>query len=152
MQQLKITATKDDQWFALEFGYNRRFSDLVRDGVKPLQYRRWVKTKNQWQIHKEKLPLVVHFGRRFFHYVDYSSLPEMLQIWIVSKIEDGGWSAEPAVPVHQTPYQVLHLLPTAPQVVVKAAYKALVSMYHPDHGGDPDAFRAVQEAYEELRQ
>lgn len=151
MQQLKITTTKDDQWFALEFGYNRRFSDLIRDGIKPLRYRRWVKVKNHWQVHKNKLPLAVHFGRRLFHHVDYSALPESLQIWIVEQMDNGGWSAEPPVPLeNQTPHQVLHLLPTAPQAVIKAAYKALASLYHPDHGGDPDAFRAVHRAYEEL--
>ena len=123
---------------------------LVRDGIKPIQYRKWVKARNHWQVHKSKQPLAVHFGRRLFHHVDYSDLPERMQIWIVEEIENGGWTAAAPAPVQQTPHQVLHLLPTAPREVVKAAYKALAAIHHPDHGGDPDAFRAVQEAYEEL--
>jgi len=154
MDQLKITTTENEQWFVLEFGYNKRFSDLLRDGIKPVQYRKWIKTKKHWQVHKNKLPLAVHFGRRFFNHVDYSDLAPDLQIWVVQRIEEGGWSVSastrPATKL--TPHQVLHLLPTAPQVVVKAAYKALVAVHHPDHGGDSDSFRAVQEAYEKLLQ
>ena len=150
MNQLKITQSSED-WFVLEFGYNRRFSEWIGQGIKPLSYRKWIKIKKKWAVHRKKLPLVVHFGRRFFHHVDYSDLDEQLQLWILEQIELGGWLSEgPQTALKLTPHQVLHVLPTAPKIVVKAAYKALVALYHPDRGGDADSFRAVQEAYEEI--
>ena len=50
-------------------------------------------------------------------------------------------------------YAVLGLLPTAEQVVIKAAYKALAQRYHPDKfDGDPDVARARMEALNEAYQ
>lgn len=49
------------------------------------------------------------------------------------------------------PYAVLHLLPSAPPELVKAAYKALAQIYHPDKtGGDDETMRAINAAYERL--
>jgi DnaJ-class molecular chaperone len=58
---------------------------------------------------------------------------------------------EPYIPkTEYDPWAVLHLRPNAPQAIVKAAYRELVKMHHPDHGGDPDLFRKIQAAYEKL--
>ena len=48
-------------------------------------------------------------------------------------------------------HAVLHLLPSAPPEVVRAAYKALAMKHHPDHGGDTEAMQRLNEAYERLR-
>jgi hypothetical protein len=48
------------------------------------------------------------------------------------------------------PYQTLHLLPSAPPEVVKAAYKALAMKLHPDHGGDTEAMQRINDAYRRL--
>ncbi len=56
-------------------------------------------------------------------------------------------------PPRQTPgdpYQTLHLLPSAPPEVVKAAYKALAMKLHPDHGGDTEAMQRINDAYRRL--
>jgi curved DNA-binding protein CbpA len=34
--------------------------------------------------------------------------------------------------------------------VIRAAYKALAMLYHPDLGGDPNAMVALNQAYETL--
>ena len=50
-------------------------------------------------------------------------------------------------------YAVLGLLPTAEQVVIKAAYKALAQRYHPDKfRGDPAVARSRMEALNEAYQ
>ncbi len=50
-------------------------------------------------------------------------------------------------------YAVLGLLPTAEQVVIKAAYKALAQRYHPDKfDGDPDVARVKMESLNEAYQ
>ncbi len=47
-------------------------------------------------------------------------------------------------------YQTLHLLPTAPAAVIKAAYKALAVLNHPDHGGDTAAMQRINDAFRKL--
>ena len=148
MSTLKILYNQTD-FCPLAFSYNRRFYDLVKSGIKPLSYRRYNKEKKRWSVHIAKIPMVVSWGRRHFAYVDYSSLPTPIQILIVeyerNRREAGGGRE-----LSLTPHQVLHLLPSAPPEVIKASYKALAMLYHPDHGGDSEQFRAVQEAFDSL--
>ncbi len=44
-------------------------------------------------------------------------------------------------------YRVLHVQPDAPAEVIKAAYRALMSLHHPDKGGDAEKAILVNEAY-----
>ena len=48
------------------------------------------------------------------------------------------------------PYQVLHLLPSAPDEVVTVVYRTLARLTHPDVGGDHDAMLALNEAYDAI--
>jgi curved DNA-binding protein CbpA len=52
-------------------------------------------------------------------------------------------------PGHQTTdaYAVLHLLPTAPPELIKAAYRCLAMIHHPDRGGDTEAMQRINSAY-----
>jgi len=45
------------------------------------------------------------------------------------------------------PFAALHLLPSAPVEVVKAAYKALAVIHHPDKGGDARRMQEINAAY-----
>jgi curved DNA-binding protein CbpA len=53
------------------------------------------------------------------------------------------------------PYQTLGVAPSATDAQLRAAYRRLVQLHHPDHnGGSPESarrFEAVQEAYAEAR-
>jgi len=48
------------------------------------------------------------------------------------------------------PYVTLHLLPTAPAAVIKASYKALAVLHHPDHGGDEEQMKRLNAAFKML--
>jgi DnaJ-class molecular chaperone len=48
-------------------------------------------------------------------------------------------------------YATLWLRPGAPAPVVKAAYRALAALHHPDTGGDVDAMRHLNAAYAVLQ-
>ena len=50
------------------------------------------------------------------------------------------------------PFAALYLLPSAPVEVVKAAYRALATLHHPDHGGDVEKMKAINAAYSEATQ
>lgn len=47
-------------------------------------------------------------------------------------------------------YATLHLLPTAPPELVKAAYRCLAMMNHPDVGGDTETMQQLNIAYAQL--
>ena len=44
-------------------------------------------------------------------------------------------------------YRLLHVQPDAPAEVIKAAYRALMTIHHPDKGGDANKASLVNEAY-----
>jgi len=50
----------------------------------------------------------------------------------------------------ETHYQVLGVAVTASTQEIKVAYRKAARLSHPDHGGDPERFRAVTLAYEVL--
>jgi DnaJ-class molecular chaperone len=47
-------------------------------------------------------------------------------------------------------YATLYLLPNAPQIVIKASYKALAQKFHPDAGGTHEVMLRINEAYRQL--
>ena len=47
-------------------------------------------------------------------------------------------------------YVTLHLLPTAPAAVIKASYKALAVLNHPDKGGDTATMQRINDAFRML--
>jgi len=49
-----------------------------------------------------------------------------------------------------SPYRVLGINPDAPDFLVKAAHKSHVKRVHPDVGGDPEEFKRIQKAYEQI--
>lgn len=48
-------------------------------------------------------------------------------------------------------YRLLGISPTAPWDEIERAYRAKAKKHHPDHGGDEDAMRALNEAYALLK-
>ena len=48
------------------------------------------------------------------------------------------------------PYRVLGVSPAATAAEIKAAYRSLVKQHHPDVGGEAEAFRRVNDAYQLL--
>lgn len=47
-------------------------------------------------------------------------------------------------------YAALYVTHNAPVEVIKAAYRALSKLYHPDTGGDAEDFKRINEAYSAL--
>jgi hypothetical protein len=57
-----------------------------------------------------------------------------------------------ATPAPRIPeeYEILCVLPGSPIEVIKASYKALAFMCHPDRGGNAEHFRQLTAAYEKV--
>jgi hypothetical protein len=71
-----------------------------------------------------------------------------------AKVEWNGKSQEkdaPRTPSRAELYATLYLLPDAPPIVVKSAYRALAQINHPDIGGDHATMQRINDAYSRLR-
>jgi molecular chaperone DnaJ len=70
--------------------------------------------------------------------------------------EDGRRSIRPPLPGSfpplRDPYAVLGVKPGATATEIKAAYRALVKLHHPDAGGDEERIVALNAAWEMLRE
>ncbi len=56
-----------------------------------------------------------------------------------------------AVPSEVEAYAALCLLPSAPAPLIKAAYRELAKLHHPDKGGDSAAMQKVNNAFDVLK-
>ena len=125
----------------------KRIVEYLRYSTKP-SFRYF--EEDSWFVHETLLPAIVKLCYLEGRHVNYSELPDSLQMLLA---EAKHTSVE--IPKINTPsltgaHAALHLLPTAPKSVIKAAYKALALECHPDRGGDSTVFSKITEAYKQL--
>lgn len=72
-----------------------------------------------------------------------------MERWGAASIEATftGYAALPA-PAGSQWWEVLGVMPHYPANEIRATYRALVKLHHPDAGGNADKFREIQEAYQ----
>ena len=120
----------------------------------PQSNRTWFAKKSCWVIVPDSLVDVIAFSRHLFNQIESSSLPIKYQK-IVQNVLQGNYNKSKNRPEINTKfnskYSELFLEESAPNFVVKAAYKALAKHYHPD-GDAPDAekFKSIKDAYENI--
>lgn len=110
--------------------YNKDMIDSIKSFI-PCQDREWDPDNKVWVIASKHLAVVTQLMVK--HQIRY--------IIVDSKTK----KAKPS-----TDRDVLFVTSDAPQEVVKAAYKALCILYHPDRGGDPKKFIKMKEAYDNI--
>ena len=84
--------------------------------------------------------------------VDYSELCDSLKERI--SLDHQNWKKAAVVKPtldKVSAARTLYVSSDAPEIVVKAAYRALAKQHHPDSGGDPETFKQITEAYERLK-
>lgn len=82
---------------------------------------------------------MLDIAKRFFHVVELNKREEQQQ----RTHNEQHYRSDSA-------HSVLHLLPSAPQELIKSAYRTLALLYHPDHGGDVSKMQKLNQAYEKL--
>ncbi len=103
-------------------------------GIIPVAFRNYDPTKRTWLI------------------TDWGCLDEWIgELRSVYAVEIKYDDEQPNQPPPQSiasPFQTLYLLPNAPPEVVKASYKALAKIYHPDARGNSEKMIAINRAFE----
>ena len=97
---------------------------------------KWVPDRKIWRISDEYATAAIRLLREHFEVRDLSN---------EEKKEEKKSSTHNA-----DAYTVLYLLLNAPEELIKAAYRCLAMLYHPDRGGDVTRMQALNRAYEEL--
>jgi len=114
---------------ALEAPYNKEFMASLKASL-PKKKRIWDDADKCWYIVKDQFDRLCHM---LDEYYDQTILLDF-----------------PAQEVAGDHYAILHLLPGAPLEVVRASYKALSKIHHPDHGGDGEVMTRVNVAYKAI--
>ncbi len=79
---------------------------------------------------------------------------ELCRVYEVATDYDDEQPSRPPPPPQSiaSPFQTLYLLPNAPPEVVKASYKALAKIHHPDARGNSEKMIAINRAFEIITQ
>lgn len=118
----------------------------------PPPLREYDPTTHQWTV-------AASAANRVHRWLDYASTNLHAQVECLSSESDyepeDEWTPPP--PPKQPKqsgaddaFKALHLLPSAPPEVVKAAYRALAQKHHPDHGGSTQEMQRLNKAWELL--
>jgi hypothetical protein len=138
-------------------------SDIVQRWIRydiPSEFRYFAPDENSgvgyWYVHEKYLLNVIELAYKQTGTVDYSCLPDYLQMevakekefWTVNKPKFTAITKSMAL---KDAYAQLYLLPHAPSVVVTSVWRSLARLSHPDQGGDPELFRKYSEAYDLIK-
>jgi hypothetical protein len=143
-----VIKEKNIYWLTFHFKYNRRFITTIQN-LKPSSYRKFNKKLSCWEIHYTKLAPIVRDSLRFFKEIKYDDVNEVHKKIINDVLKHH--QTDSKVVKSADAYETLYVAKNAPKEVIRAAYKALAMLYHPDHGGDAEKFRMIQEAYDKLK-
>ncbi len=141
--KIKITTTDGGCGVKIFAADTNAFTFAISElkGIIPVAFRNYEPTKKTWII------------------TDWSCLDEWLdELRSVYAVETEYDNEQPRRPPPQpqqslaTPYKTLHLLPDAPPEVVKAAYKALAKIHHPDARGNSEKMIEIKRAFEVITQ
>lgn len=124
-----------DGWVRLVTPYDAAFVEAFKSEV-PHGDRQWSPDERSWKVRDNWKGDLLELCRQYF-----------------AKAEDRtAAQLAPGPDVLQVPqhYRELCLLPSAPQELVKQAYRIFVRLYHPDHGGTHEEMVTLNRAYQAI--
>jgi hypothetical protein len=123
--------------WALAFDYSQEMVQGIKANI-PSRQRKWCPDSRQWWFRHEAQLTMLKLAERYCGSVQH--------------VQENGELA-PALPAELVAaYRTLHLLPTAPDELVKHAYRVMCKIHHPDKGGTTPQMQRVNEAYGRLTQ
>lgn len=109
----------------------------------PYWVRSWDPARKVWKVRRDRLAEFLDIIDPYYTYFVFDSTNQF------------GDTAPPpplqsAPPPTNTVWSALHLSPGAPKEVVRAAYRALAALHHPDAGGDTATMAKINDAYDRI--
>lgn len=93
-----------------------------------------------WSVPARYVPIVQRLAKKFMELdLSVGAVPTTMRV-----------AAAPVAKSVPEEYEILCVLPGSPIEVVRASYKALAFMRHPDRGGNAEHFRILTAAYEKV--
>jgi hypothetical protein len=139
--KIKITTTDGGCGVKIFAADTNAFTFAISElkGIIPVAFRNYEPTKKTW--------IITDWGR-----LD-EWLDELRSVYAVETEYDNEQpSRPPPAQSIASPFQTLYLLPNAPPEVVKAAYKALAKIHHPDARGSSEKMIEINRAFEVITQ
>jgi hypothetical protein len=122
-----------DGGFWLDTPYDKIFIGELKNLI-AYPGRKWDKERRQWWVSAAAVAMAESIARR--HYDNVEKL-------------DAAPPPPPPPPMHSyLAYNTLHLMPSAPPEVTKAAYRAMAMLHHPDRGGNVEMMKRINQAWE----
>jgi DnaJ-domain-containing protein 1 len=123
--------------WALAFDYSPTMVAAIKDNI-PSRQRKWCPEIRQWWFKADAHMAMLKLAEQHCGSVQH--------------VQDNG-AVMPALPAEMVAaYRTLHLQPTAPDDLIKAAYRVMCKLHHPDKGGMTREMQRVNEAYGRLVQ
>ncbi len=140
--KIKITTTDGGCGVKIFAADTNAFTYAISElkGIIPVAFRNYEPTKKTWII------------------TDWGCLDEWIDglrsVYVVETEYDNEQPSRPPPPPQSiaSPFQTLYLLPNAPPEVIKAAYKALAKIHHPDARGSSEKMIEINRAFEIITQ
>lgn len=140
---LPIFVEHDPPWVYLTFKYNQDVVDDLKWNL-PSYARRWNPEERAWMVTEDRYDDAIRILLDHDYVVHYRRQYE----------EKARQESKPPPPPRERPqspaHRVLFIAADAPPEVVRAAYRALSKIHHPDAGGDEEKMKEVNEAWSKL--
>jgi hypothetical protein len=128
--------------------FNKEFIDWIKSDVM-IDCRHWDEEEKVWVISYSYEDDLIMECFKLFHDV------KRVGTRSAKKTGPRAWKRPKQSPMDGwTAYDVLHIQPSAPPELIKAAYRVMVKLYHPDvyDGLDAtDQMKKINDAYEKIR-
>jgi hypothetical protein len=128
----------DPETVGLVTPFNRDFVDALKCRI-PAAYRRWDPVSKAWFVSYPYDAMALQILLAYFPHAEIGARPP-------ARSFDGSRAGCTCDDDHRA----LHVCQDAPAEVVRAAYRALARLRHPDGGGDVATMQALNAAYERL--
>lgn len=129
----ELGATEAPWRWELAFDFSQPMVDAIKAQI-PSRSRRYIPLRHVWWFQAGQLASIEGLARLHCGSVQY--------------VTHDGAGLEVAIPSETAAaYRTLHLLPSAPPELVKAAYRVACKLHHPDAGGTTGEMQRVNEAY-----
>jgi hypothetical protein len=147
MTTITVRKLADDDYTVRVYGGSKWTFDEVIEKLKdhiPSFARRWEPHNKAWSIRSD------HFLHRWLDVCAWNDA-DVEVVWEKERQEQRQERRPPKATQRAAAFVTLHLLPSAPPELVKAAHKTLALIHHPDKGGNLERMKAINNAFDVLK-